>query len=85
MARKIEKAGLEVVQTTYANTLLFPIAVVRRLLAKFRDNAGGESDVRPVPPPLNLALTGLLGLEALLLQHTRLPLGLSVIALARKP
>jgi SAM-dependent methyltransferase len=85
MAQKMERSGLQVVQTTYANTFLFPVAVARRMWAKFRGHAGDESDVRPVPAPLNTALTGVLAAEAMLLERTRLPFGLSVIALARKP
>ena len=85
MARKIEKAGLRVLETTYANTLLFPVAFARRMLAKLLGKAGGESDVRPVPKPLNSVLTAVLGAEAAILKHARLPIGLSVIALARKP
>lgn len=85
MAKKMEKAGLRVLETTYANTILFPIAVARRFWAKFRGSGSDESDVRPVPRPLNTALTGVLGIEAAVIQKTRLPIGLSVIALGRKP
>lgn len=85
MAAKIEKAGLRPVQTTYANTLLFPVAAVRRLIAKLRGGDKEDSDVRPVAAPLNQALTAVLSAEAAMLKRTRLPIGLSVIALARKP
>jgi SAM-dependent methyltransferase len=85
MARKMEKAGLQVVQTTYANAILFPVAAVRRIWSKLRGNFGDESDVRPVPKPLNTALTAVLATEASILKRTTLPFGLSVIALARKP
>jgi len=85
MAAKMEKAGLQPVWTSYANTLLFPVAAARRLLAKLRRDGVPESDVRPVAAPLNRALAAVLGFEAELLKHTRLPFGLSVIALARKP
>ena len=85
MARKIEQAGMQVLETTYANTVLFPVALVRRLLAKLRNKPPGESDVRGVPGPLNRALTEVLRAEARILGKTRLPVGLSVIALARKP
>jgi SAM-dependent methyltransferase len=84
MAKKLERAGLQVVRTTYANAFLFPIAGARRLLAKLR-GSGGESDVRPVSKPLNTALGAVLMAEAAILKRTRLPFGLSVIALARKP
>jgi hypothetical protein len=85
MATKLEKAGLRVVHTTYANTFLFPVAVVRRTLAKVLGKPADESDVRAVPAPLNQALTGVLRVESEILQRTSVPFGLSVIALAKKP
>jgi len=85
IAGKIENAGLRLVQTTYANTFLFPIALVRRTIAKFLQQGTDQSDVRAVAEPLNTALTAVLGAEAAILQRTQLPFGLSVIALARKP
>jgi SAM-dependent methyltransferase len=84
MSRKMQSAGLRVVQATYANTLLFPIALVRRMIAKLTNRPPGESDVRAVPTPLNTALTWVLTAEGEILKRTSLPLGLSVIALARK-
>jgi SAM-dependent methyltransferase len=85
MAAKMRAAGLEVLDTTYANTILFPVALARRLFNKLRGKPPGESDVRGVPEPLNKALTAVLSTEAKIIERTRLPFGLSVIALARKP
>jgi SAM-dependent methyltransferase len=85
LARKLRQAGLEVLETTYSNTILFPVALVRRLVARATRKAPGESDVRGVPAPVNAVLTRILLTEAWLLRFTRLPVGLSAIALARKP
>jgi SAM-dependent methyltransferase len=85
MATKLEGAGLRVVHTTYANTFLFPVAAVRRTLAKVLGKPADESDVRAVPAPLNQALTGVLRVESEILKRTSMPFGLSVIALAKKP
>jgi SAM-dependent methyltransferase len=85
LAARINKAGLRTVETTYANTLLFPVAVVRRLLAKLTGIGKDESDVRAVPAPLNTALEVVLAAEAMAIRRFRLPFGLSVVALARKP
>lgn len=84
MAAKMRKAGLTVLETTYSNTLLFPVAVARRLFARLTRRPPGESDVRGVPPLLNAALTRVLLIEAAILRRTRLPIGLSVNAIARK-
>jgi SAM-dependent methyltransferase len=85
LAKKVEKAGLRLRESTYANTILFPVALARRLLAKvLRSNAEG-SDVRPVAAPINTALTAVLAVEAAVLRRTRrLPFGLSVIVMATK-
>jgi ubiquinone/menaquinone biosynthesis C-methylase UbiE len=85
VARKLAKAGLRDVSTTYANTLLFPLAAARRILAKLISEDSRQSDVRPLPRPLNSAFLAILTLEARLLRYARLPFGLSVIALATKP
>ena len=84
MARNMRQAGLEVLQSTYANTFLFPVAAARRLVARARGTSG-ESDVRAVNPVLNTALKTLFSFEASILPRTSLPIGLSVIAVARKP
>jgi SAM-dependent methyltransferase len=85
MVEKMRKAGLRPVRSTYANTLLFPVALVRRLLSRLTSKPPTESDVRGVPGPLNLALKAVLYIESEILKRTSLPVGLSVIALARKP
>ena len=85
MTAKMRKAGLQPIQATYANTFLFPVALVRRMLARVTGKAPTESDVRAVPAPLNTALRLVLDLESEILKHTSLPFGLSVIALAKKP
>ena len=51
----IERADLRVVRATYANTLLLPIAAVRRLVLRRVGLAAGGSDVRPLPPRLRPA------------------------------
>lgn len=85
VSSKLERAGLKPVRITYANTFLFPVAFLRRTLARLRKpREHEESDVRPVPAPINRLLTAILSTEASILAHTRLPVGLSIIALARK-
>jgi SAM-dependent methyltransferase len=83
--RRLQESGFAGVRTTYANTLLFPAALARRLLTRFVTPAKGDSDVRPVPGPLNALLTAVLSTEAAIIPRLRLPFGLSVIALAAKP
>jgi SAM-dependent methyltransferase len=85
LSDRLRQAGFTGIKTTYANTVLFPIALARRMLAKASRRAAEDSDVRPVPAPVNTAFTAILKAEAGILSRMRLPFGLSVIAMARKP
>jgi len=82
------RQGLETERVTYANTLLFPVAVALRMF-RGRNNRRPRSDVRPLPKYLrwlNPFLTQVLAAESVWLKRVRwrLPFGLSVIAVARK-
>jgi SAM-dependent methyltransferase len=77
-------AHLEVLRTTYANTLLFPLLLVRRTLDRLTGRHG--SDVGFLSPPLEWAFRSLLAAEARLVGWgLSLPIGASLFALARKP
>ena len=78
----LRAAGLDVVFSTYANTLLFPVLAVRRGLDRLTGRHG--SDVGFLPAPLEAAFRGLLLAEARLVRRVRLPVGASVIALGRR-
>jgi ubiquinone/menaquinone biosynthesis C-methylase UbiE len=89
LARKMEGAGFRVLRTTYANSLLLPLAVLRRLVLKRVGLSDRGSDVKPLPPGLgwlNGAFTGALRLEARLLKRRLdLPAGLSIVCVAERP
>jgi SAM-dependent methyltransferase len=72
-------AGLAPVRLTYRVSLVFPLAVARRVALRGRE----QSDVAPVDPRLNRALGRAMALESALLRRVGLPFGLSVFALAR--
>lgn len=82
---KVEAAGLRVVYSGYANTLLFPIAAGTRLVQRLtgRDQAGA-SDVRETSPLVNRMLSWMLLAEAKLIPRVPLPFGLSVLCLGQK-
>jgi SAM-dependent methyltransferase len=85
----IAATGFRPLRITAANCLLFPVAVVWRLLKKAGLAAPG-SDVRAHSRGtnrMNSLLTFLLRLEARLLRHpgAKLPIGLSLILVACKP
>jgi ubiquinone/menaquinone biosynthesis C-methylase UbiE len=90
LREKIERPGFTVLRTTYANSLAFPLVLLRRLVLKRIGLADRGSDVKPLPPGLewlNRILTNALRTEARYLKDPQatLPAGLSVICIARKP
>ncbi len=90
LTTEMERAGFHILRATYANSVLLPVAVVRRLLLKRIGLAEQGSDVKPLPHSLrwlNRALAGVLRSEARLLARPRRKLhaGLSAICVAQKP
>lgn len=81
---KLGSAGLEPVFVSFANCLLFPIAVVRRVGERLLGLEREGSEVEAVSPFLDNLLVIPLRFEAWLLRRTRLPFGLSLVAVARK-
>ena len=84
VAALLSSAGLALRRSFYRNSLLFPLAAAARLLRRRRKTReGARSDVRPVPGPLNAALSAVLALERRI--GARFPFGLSVFCVAAKP
>jgi SAM-dependent methyltransferase len=83
LVARLDAAGFAVERASYANCLLLPLVAGRRLVERWTRDA--SSDLDGVPGWLNSALARVLGLEARLLQQGSLPLGVSLVALARRP
>jgi SAM-dependent methyltransferase len=81
--RLLVESGLALLRSTYCNSLLFPLLVLRRLIDRLFGRRG--SDVALLPAPLEGLFRRVLELEASWLIRHSLPIGSSVIALARKP
>lgn len=78
----LEAAGLTPVRTTYWNSFLLPLMVVRRLLERGRT---AKSDVMEYPAPLNALFGAILSFERVLIAlGLRLPAGGSLLVVARK-
>ena len=81
---KLRAVGLEPEQVTYANTFLFPLAVVKRLSERLLPAQDG-SDLTLGMGPFNGLLRCVLAAEAPFVARYGLPFGLTIVALARKP
>ncbi|MEW6369142.1 MAG: class I SAM-dependent methyltransferase [Acidobacteriota bacterium] len=89
LLRQLSYAGFEVLRSSYAFAFSFPAMLAVRLVDRYvlrsLESAGPEGDFFRLPGPINKALTLAARVEARLLRHISLPIGSSVMALARKP
>jgi SAM-dependent methyltransferase len=84
---RLSEAGFDVTRMTFVNMSLFPPAFAVRTLERVTGRSGDASDADlQVPPgPINRLLDlGLRG-ETLWLRYANLPIGTSIMAMARKP
>ncbi|HVN00710.1 MAG TPA: class I SAM-dependent methyltransferase [Caulobacteraceae bacterium] len=79
-----EAAGLRIVKASYFNTLLFPPIAAIRALKMATGSTAADDDAMP-PAPVNALLAGLFGAELTWLKLAPLPLGVSIVVIARRP
>jgi SAM-dependent methyltransferase len=84
LEEKLKEAGFVSEFVSYANCFLLPVAFLRRAAEQFHWPGHHGSEVEPVPEWLNRVLYWILRLEAQWLRFGTLPLGLSLVAVARK-
>lgn len=80
----LQAGGFSIEQVSYANTLLFPAALAKRMAERFWPPAVQKSDLTIDTGPLNRLLQHILSLEAPLVSYAGMPFGLSVVATGRK-
>ena len=82
LRQRLREAGFKPVGIGYFNSLLFPLALVQRLLSRL---TGGKGDGHAAPPKrLNNLLTSVFALEGKVIGRIAFPIGLSLFAVARK-
>ncbi len=86
---KLASTGFAPAQVTYFNTLLFPAILPVVLAKKLIESRTGPSEAtnltHRVPPLVNRILAAIMGSERHLMSRWRLPVGHSIIAIARRP
>jgi SAM-dependent methyltransferase len=82
----LERSGFAVDRVTYTNMLTLPLVLAVRLKDQVTGQAAtaSASDLQVPAAPVNAALGGLLSLESAWLRMGNLPVGSSVLAVARK-
>ena len=86
LRRLARNNGLRVRRVSYANNLLFPAVLAVRLARRvLRTRTGQQSNLWPVPAPLNGLLLCICRLEGWLMRRMELPFGSSIVLLAQRP
>ncbi len=80
----LQKTGFSVECISYANTFMFPAALIKRMFERIFPPPVDQSDLTLNAGMLNRLLQNILALEAPLVSGVGLPFGLSVIAVGKK-
>ncbi len=82
---KVIEAGFQPLRVSYANAFLFPMVLFVRVWKRhFNGVASHRSDLYAMPTTLNALLYAVYGFEASLLKYANLPIGSSIVCVARK-
>jgi len=81
---KLVEAGFEVRRMTYTYFSLLPLVVAVRFSQRLAGHKESDQEMTVPSTPVNATLSALLGVEAIALRFTNMPLGSSLLALARK-
>ena len=84
LVNKLERAGFGVERKSYFYSFLLPVALVFRVMKSSTKNWKNKSDFFRLPKMFNNLLLELTRFERKLMQKMEVPLGLSVVCLARK-
>ncbi|MBP1739709.1 MAG: Methyltransferase type 11, partial [Deltaproteobacteria bacterium] len=84
LAGKLVKSGFEIELLSYANMILFPLALFKRFAERWRLAPQHDSDIAVNVGAFSCLLKSCLIFESRLIRFRRLPFGLSVVAVAKK-
>jgi SAM-dependent methyltransferase len=85
----VESGGFRIERLSFAHAGILPILLPVRIWHRFAARNGsvppGESEITVPSPPVNAAMSALVGLEARVLRVMNMPIGSSLMCLAQKP
>jgi ubiquinone/menaquinone biosynthesis C-methylase UbiE len=84
LSARLERAGLQPLQVSYAFASVFPLVLGVRLLHRARGAEATGREIAIPPAPVNAALTALVSGEAALARVVPMPVGSSLVFLAKK-
>jgi len=87
LAGRLTRAGFSIGRITFTNMLTFPIALAVRATERLTGRAAeaSEADLRVPSAPINAALGAITAIDGGLLRFVNLPIGTSLLCVARKP
>lgn len=83
LREKLESSGYQVLHLAYSNLLVLPLVLLARALARLGP-PGRHQEMEIPHPTINAAVTALCYAEAPLVGRALLPVGMSLVAMARK-
>ncbi len=83
---RVEAAGFQIQRLTFTNGAIFPLTLVARLADRLRGRAdvASTADLQVPSASVNAILDGVLRLEARALNYVNVPIGSSLLCLARR-
>lgn len=87
LRRLLEDRGFAIERLTFTNMTTFPVTLAARGLERLtrRDQLASDAELQVPPALVNRLLDVALGVEARLVRRVNLPVGTSLMCLARKP
>lgn len=76
--------NFQILKMSYVNFFLFPLVLLKRILARFSNQNQTQSDVVPIAEIVDRLFYLFLFLESILIRYVNFPFGLSVMAVAVK-
>lgn len=80
----LERAGFAIERMTYTNATLVPVVAATRALQRLAGHKESEEEISVPAAPINGALTALLTVEAAAVRVMNMPVGTSLLCLARR-
>jgi ubiquinone/menaquinone biosynthesis C-methylase UbiE len=81
----LARTGFTVLRITYTNFTLLPLIAGVRFAQRLAGHQESTSEMAVPSAPVNMALSGLLAIEAAALNVVNMPLGSSLLAMVKKP
>lgn len=84
LRRRLESAGFRVQRISYTNFSILPLIAGVRLAQRVGGQKESQQEISTPPAPVNAVLSGLLAMEAAAFRVVNMPIGSSLLAVARR-